>query len=263
MADDPSTTILEIIPNPPANDPIQQVPAGEDFLSKLVGDGGKYKDVQELAKAYVHADEFIEKLKEEKREVEERLLHSEARNRTADEILIALRSPQPQTALEMAMEDNENSVNQTMSTPKETPSSEDRVAELVTSLLEKRERSERAKKQKEIVWSKLTQAFGSKDEADAAVAEYAAGNADRLVALNQLGMTDPDAVVEILKKVRKPKENLSSPPTEMTFSNVGNNKMTWTEAQKIRRTNPKLFWSRAFQNTLTKLTESNPDFLNT
>lgn len=54
----------------------------------LVGEGRKYKTVEELAKAYLNADNFIEQLKDENRQLREKMVES----KTVDDVLSKLES---------------------------------------------------------------------------------------------------------------------------------------------------------------------------
>ena len=64
-----------------------------EIVSALVGDGQKYKTVDDLAKAYLHADTFIQQLKEENQKYREQV----AAAKSIDDVLERLQqSQQPQ-----------------------------------------------------------------------------------------------------------------------------------------------------------------------
>ena len=74
-------------------DPGQTPPTTQgngEIVNALVGDGQKYKTVDELAKAYLHADTFIQQLKEENQKYREQA----AAAKSIDEVLERLQQAQ-------------------------------------------------------------------------------------------------------------------------------------------------------------------------
>jgi cysteinyl-tRNA synthetase len=63
-----------------------------EIVSALVGEGQKYKTVDELAKAYLHADTFIQQLKEENQKYREQV----ASAKSIDDVLERLQQSQQQ-----------------------------------------------------------------------------------------------------------------------------------------------------------------------
>lgn len=61
-----------------------------ELVGALVGEGKKYKNVDDLAKAYINADDFIEQLKAENRELREKTVAT----KTVDDILERLQQQQ-------------------------------------------------------------------------------------------------------------------------------------------------------------------------
>ena len=75
----------------------------KDYLTELVGEGKKYKDATELAKAYANADQFIETLKSEKHTLEEEYNGFKLKAKTVEDVLSRLDmkpEPKPVTANE-------------------------------------------------------------------------------------------------------------------------------------------------------------------
>jgi adenosine deaminase len=70
----------ETSPQPAASATPEQQPS---LLTALVGETQKYKTPEELAKAYANADQFIEQLKEENRQLREKATAA----KTIDEVL--------------------------------------------------------------------------------------------------------------------------------------------------------------------------------
>jgi hypothetical protein len=78
------------------NTPNQGSVAG-DTLAELVGEGKKFKTVEDLAKSKVQADQFIEQLKTESAEMRRRLTELEAsagKSRTIEDVLNAVKGAQ-------------------------------------------------------------------------------------------------------------------------------------------------------------------------
>ena len=70
--------------------PTEPVATTGNPIEELVGEGKKYRSVEDLAKAYKNADQFIETLKTEKRTLEEQYHDAIAKNRSIEEIIEAL-----------------------------------------------------------------------------------------------------------------------------------------------------------------------------
>jgi hypothetical protein len=84
-----------------------------EIVSALVGDGQKYKTVDELAKAYLHADTFIQQLKEENQKYREQA----AAAKSIDDVLERLQQaqqPEPVTPVKAEQPDISALVEQTL-----------------------------------------------------------------------------------------------------------------------------------------------------
>lgn len=101
MADQPSSTIFSASDKDAPPEPKKEVQpaAGGDTtqgsaVAILVGEGRKYKSVEDLAKAYMEGDGFLEKLKDENRNLREELVKSA----TFQDVLERLKAPPSSTA---------------------------------------------------------------------------------------------------------------------------------------------------------------------
>lgn len=81
FTDDKSAVAPATLPVVDPNDPV----------ALLVGETRKYKTMQDLAKAYVHIDDFAEKLKDENSKLRQEL----ATAKTLDDVLERLKAPEP------------------------------------------------------------------------------------------------------------------------------------------------------------------------
>lgn len=203
------------------------------FLERLVGDGKKYKSEEEVAKAYVYAVEFIDQLKAQQREHEA-------------EIQSLKETAKLKGDLEKKVEQLEQMTRSEVLAP-------ELVERLVNETLDKRSVAVESKKNKDIAWAKLTEAYGDLPAAKAAVAKYAGGDQKRIDFLNQSVAIDPDNIVNLIKTavpVTEPKgvdKNVDSgklPDMDFEKKTEG---LTWSMAQKIRKEDPKLYKSMRFQ----------------
>ena len=91
---DQATSIFPDQGNKPAeNTSAKPADSGNDPLAVLVGEGRKYKTVADLAKAYMEADGFLEKIKGENAELREKV----ASAKTVDDVLQRLKQPEAST----------------------------------------------------------------------------------------------------------------------------------------------------------------------
>lgn len=75
--------------------------SGNSPLSELVGEGKKYKTVEDLAKSRVEADNFIEQLKREKAEIEQRMTNLQV---DAEKARQTTSTPAPKTSEQVSSE---------------------------------------------------------------------------------------------------------------------------------------------------------------
>lgn len=212
----------------------------EDYLAQMVGEGKKYTSVEEaaraLAKKAVNADSFIETLKTEKQQLESQYNELQTRNKSIDEIVQALRKPEPQAQ-----------------PPQEGGMS---VDEIIAELEKRNEQKSAAQKRAEAIqatWQALSseEVFGDTEKAKVAVATYINGDANRKALVDQMALADPKGLITLLKQNKEVvtfSENSSGKVVEPGASPTG--KLTWDIAKRIRKEDPKLYHSKAFQNRM-------------
>ena len=201
----------------------------QGLLSALVGETQKYKSAEELAKAYVNADSFIEQLKEENRKLREQA----ASAKTVDEVLERMQqkpAEQKDTSASLSKEDIAALVEQTL-TGRETAKTKE------TNLL----KADRLMKEK----------FGEKA---AEVFKAKASNPQLAKVYMELASVDPDQFVGLFAS--QPQAGLSvdnasvaSIPTQRVGSNV-----EWSKewVKEVRKKDPNRYYSVEFQNSLLK-----------
>ncbi len=141
-------------------------------LADLVGDGKKYKTVDEALKSVPHAQKHISTLEEEMNKLKEEL----AKRRAVEELLDEVKSGIQGTSTQVAPEFNQ-----------------DKVVETVTQLIEARQRAGTNV-------SKVVNAFNEKFGQEIGPEEYkklAQETGISLAQLNQLAATSPDAVLRM------------------------------------------------------------------
>lgn len=216
----------------------------ESIVNELVGEGKKYKTVDDLAKAYKNADQFIETLKTEKRTVEEQYHDALAKSKSVEEILAAL--------------------NETKTTIVEVPTQTQAPIDVrgeVDKVLAERATAAKKKELADTSWKKLGDLYGDLDKARVAVTEYVGGDPVKAKLIETLGSTNPDEMVKFMASMRKPVETFTD---DGAGSNSDPNAiptgLTWKLAKDIKKNNPRLFNSMKFQTALHKAADSNSDF---
>lgn len=227
-----------------------QANAEEDYLGKFVGEGKPYNSVEDAAKALakkaLHADEFIETLKREKQELEQKA----SEGKTVDEILKALRNE--------GNTGEESFVAPTSAASEDTPNEKGfTVDELETWYSEreqKRVNEEAATKEVEKIkgnqakaWELLASedgGFGSIENAKRAVASYIGDDQAKAEVINRLGGYNPEDLLPFLKAtVKQDRVNFSDDVGTVNIS--GNTygspqKWSWDFVKKMEKENPKL-----------------------
>lgn len=149
-----------------------------------VGEGKKYGHVEELDKAYGHANEHISKLEQELAEMRAKLEDKEGKDDTVDKILAALDSRKPDTDQQVNKQD-------------EKP-----VEKVVEELLLQREHARKAKDNATLVREALVQRYGDK-----AADMYAAKGKELGIDLDSLAVQSARAVIELFGIEHAPKSN--------------------------------------------------------
>lgn len=222
-----------------------------NLVEALVGDGRKYKSVEELAKAYTSADDFIEQLKTENAE----LRNAAAAGKTVDDILEQLNKngqKPPETP--------PGNAGQGSKSTGAAATAEDIariVRETVTGLETQKAQESNLLKADRLMKEK----FG--DDAKKVFADTAV-NATLRTAYMNLAAVDPEKFVNLFAPKQQQQSTQSdSNSTVNTASNFNNPNAVNVEGTKeyftnIRRTNPTLYYSQDFQVKMDKLVRENP-----
>jgi len=210
------------------------VEAANDFISQYVGEDKKYKNTEELAKAYDHLNRFAETLKHENKEYSAQLQEQQTRSKTIDEVIDYIKTTTP------------------TETTNETPPDFDK---LISQKLQERDIQAREieiqNKSKEL----LISTFGDEGKAAEAVNTYISNDPNKKNLVMILGKTDPEGLARLLNVSTENKEQSIVSPTmhstkTTTSQGVGALPLTWTEATRVRKEDPKRYRSHAFQRSL-------------
>ena len=211
-----------------------------DMVAALVGEGKKYKTVDDLAKAYISADEFIEKLKLENHELREKTTAA----KTIDDVLERLNQRQ-----------NIENADQQPSVTDLTKL----VEQAVTGLETKKQRESNLLKADKLMKEMYGEKAGDK------FAELAS-TPELKTAYMQLASVDPDKFVSLFSGGKPPStgvETSSGVNTTISYTSTNgvrvNQEGTKEYFDNIRRTNPTMYYSQDFQLKMDKTVRSNPD----
>lgn len=239
------TTDNDLFSNP---DGTGQNPVEGNVLEALVGDGKKFKDNEALARGKIESDTFIQRLQSEMEE-----LRQELNTRvTLEEFMEKMNqqgSPNPSI--------NQSSGNDPT---KETLTKED-VASLVKEQLTSEQKKALKQQNVAVVKAELEKAWGDSFQSKLVTKTKELG-----VSQDVLSRMAEDTPLIFLKLVldKTPSQNpldVSPPRSSQSFS-VTNGVRDWNYFNKLRKENPRAYWSRETQSEIHRLAkEKGKDFL--
>lgn len=228
-------------PNQEINKPDGGTPA-TDIVAALVGEGRKYKSVEDLAKAYVNADGFIETLKSENHQLRE----VATRAKTLDEVFERLQH-QEQTPVDKQV--NSEGVIAVSD-----------VAKIVDQTIAEREATKTREANLKKADAALKNVFGEKA---GETFQKAADSPEKKKILMDLAAIDPDAFVALFV----PKQagggqvdagGMSSAAINFTPADRSNTPGTKEYFDKVRRSEPDKYYSQDFQLQMDKAVRTDP-----
>src|SRR5690606_21147406 len=165
-----------------------------DVCSSDLGEGKKYKDPKELAKAYANAEVHITELRE-------KLDSYKTSDSRIDEVLEELRKSKVSTSPE------HNSM--------EEPNVD--VEEVVRKVLTAEEQKKLRQTNNVTAWNKLVEHYGSEREARNAINTFTQGKQNLIQLVDELGAADPEVCfTTISKSVAKRDDTPNLPGVENT-----------------------------------------------
>jgi hypothetical protein len=211
-------------------------------LEVLVGEGKKFKSVEELAKGKLESDRFIEELKRQVAGQQEEL-----KKRLYQEELLA--SLQAKAAAGNASEAGKETTSTTEVATK-TPPGEADIASLIEKTITERERKATATQNIAVVERQLSEAFGT--EAQKVVKEKAEELGLSLARMQEIAAESPNAFLSLVGQ--KPSAALTIKDGSVRTETIGTTSgaRDWAFYQKMRRENPKGYFTPAVQQQLMK-----------
>ena len=228
----------------------------EALVDGLVGEGKKYKSVDELAKGYQHADAHIKTILTEKQDLETEVANLKSEKKTVEEIMTAINDAGSTPPVVEPIK------------PEPTTAEPTDVAALIEAALTKKDEADQAKVQAAAILAKRTEIqgklkedLGSAEILSETIKNYANGDKAKLAAIDSLVLADYDAAVELLKKHVPETTNFSNGPTKVqTSANVPLG-LTWSKCLQIKKTDPKLYHSVGFKVAMHKAMNDNENFI--
>lgn len=223
-------------------------PAIDETLTadQLVGEDKKYKNVDDLAKAKVHADAFIDQLKGELQGIREDL----STRVKLEEVLDKLTS---QNA-EKNDDDEDDPYRDDTPTSGQPAINKQEIEQLVENLITNKERDRTASQNKQLAKNKLKELLGDNYLSHLESRREELGlSKDKL---NDLAAVSPNAFIELVAPGRKKEETPFSPPKNQmnTGSLSFETKSPGSSGfyRELKKKDPKAYWSPKVQNQLHK-----------
>ena len=224
----------------------------ENFINNLVGEGKKYKDANDLAKAYHHANMHIDELKSD---LDEYKGGKELLNEVLDEIRSS----------------NTEEREEAPALPKATVEPRiqtDNVAKIVDEEFAKREVLAAKKANVETSMNKLREMYGSDTNVKIAVSKAIGNDGNVKRVIDDLIMTSPDSMVKFITGIvpvgNTPQSNTPAVSTSVAPPVAYDGELTWAKCREIRKENPKLYNSSSFRSQIeaaaNKASEKGVDF---
>jgi hypothetical protein len=213
-------------------------PTDVSHRDRWVGEGKKYSTDEELGRAYTNASMHINELRDEIRELR-------ADKSMSQELLDELRNPARKTGEVTTPSDNVTSV------PPQTQPVD--VKQVVQEAMSEAKSLETAQANTAEALRKLTEVYGTQAAAFDAVRAYTGGQNDKKRLVDDLGASDPEALVTLITS-KTPVTTTAEPntpgikndPSANTVLSV-DSQLTWTECRRIKKEDPNLYHSPAFR----------------
>lgn len=225
---------------------LPQIDPNKNYLEELVGEGKKFKTVEDLARGKAEADLFIEhknRAQDELREEYTRLLNEYNSGQSLRELIDQLKSPK----------ESQNDSTQDVPEDKSEKFDLNKIEELVASKLQSAKQQEKEEANFLSVQNKLKEVYGDNYTNTLKQQISELGLTSDFV--NDLARKHPEVLYRTLGIGNGPKETFQAPPTSRNRSdpfapNV--NKRTWSFYEKMRKTEPTKYFDPKTQNQMFK-----------
>jgi hypothetical protein len=228
--------------------------ASKNYLEELVGDGKKFKTVDDLARGKAESDAFINRLLEEQKQLRDDFnqVRAQLNQRTKlDEFLDKVNKPDSDTS---GSDNNQNSNSGGANQAAFDPS---KIDEIVDKRLSDKERERQAQSNANFVKEELQKAYGADYVTKLAeVAEDLGLSRERV---NQLAATEPKALLRLVgvgqaQNTPQARPDVFSPPKSSgTFvPRVQNTEKNYAFYEDMRKKDPTRYWSPDVQVEIHK-----------
>ena len=209
-----------------------QIDPNKDYLADLVGEDKKYKSNEDLAKAYAHADSYIEMLTKERDEFRpeyQRLLDESKTRARLEDLIAQLEGQQSLTS----REDNTHNSNEDTK-PAYDPT---QVESLISSKIQQHEQTKKETDNYNKVMDRLSERFGSnyKNVLKEQAKSLGLDNED----VNLMARKNPNLFFKTFDLNARQTETFESPTrSDVQFAPKTKEKRGWNYYQKLRENNP-------------------------
>ena len=216
---------------------------GQNYLDTFVGDGKKYSSAEDLAKAYSHADRHIVTL-------EDKLDETQDTNKILNEVLSELRKEEPTT---------EEEAPGTEPAASSDTVRDEGVDDKIAKALERNELIKQAKVNSAATMQLLVSHYGTKGDTITAIKTLVGEDTVLRNTIDHLGNTNPQMAFRAITGQDVPKtipgpntpgmNKEPSDPIAVKPAGIKTN-LTWKEAMKLRKEDPRKYKSPKFQKEL-------------
>ncbi len=231
----PTSTVQD-----PASTDVQPVAEAQaSYLDVLVGEGKKFANAEALAKAKLDADLHIKRVEEENKAL---------RNRDTNYDLILA---------ELSKKQQQPVANQDLAAAPVVKQIENiDIKTSIKEVLAEERRVAIEENNFKATWESLAQTYGNIDIAKKVIANFIEAKPYMKNVINELGRTNPSAALNEVLAFRNPNDigSLATNPLgDLPTSNSHpNEEITWSEATKIRKSNPRKYESAEYKMLIAK-----------
>jgi len=230
-------------------------PSDEAYLDKYVGEGKKYASVEDLAKAYAHAEQHIDRMKDDNGHLREEF--DLFREFTTAQLLEQSKSGNETPTDKTQNEQSQSQKPDSSAPPKvkdDTVDLDARIAKVLEEKDEEKKFKDNARQTEEV----LIKHFGSKEDAQKAVQARAAELGVSAQWLASTAFQSPQAFFATMNIVpEQPPKSTSTPNSSsdvnaqrLAQTNPGTQPGTYEYYQEIRRKDPRSFYSVEIQSKM-------------
>ena len=235
---------------------VPQIDPDKDYLEDLVGEGKKFQNERELARAKVESDAFITRLQGELKGLREDLTKRASIEDFLDQMKSLNERPDVEPNRPNHGEEDEHRKQNGPSTTQED------LERLIEQKVSQREKANKAQANFELVRQEMQKAWGEDYTSKLAAKAKELNLGEEF--LNTLAKEQPKAFLKLVDATQDTKPDLfnrrSSVDNSKFLSQQGSgSEQNYSYFEKMRRENPKEYWNPRNQNQMFKLAKENPD----